>query len=196
VGASGDSSTWYQRLTAAYAEAQRHYHNQQHIAECLTEFDAARDLAREPAAVEMAIWFHDAVYDPKAADNEEQSAEMAKRCLTDAGVSVDFVAKMSELIMATKTHEVGGNSDAAVLVDVDLSILGQPEERFLEYESQIREEYRWVPKIIFGSKRAKILEQFLARERVYTTDWFHEKYEEKARRNLENSIRQLKRWFG
>src|SRR3954468_20924917 len=83
--------------------------HQQHIAECLTEFDAARDLVREPAAVEMAIWFHDAVYDAKAADNEEQSAEMAKRCLTDAGLSADFVDEVNGLIMATKTHQVGGN---------------------------------------------------------------------------------------
>jgi predicted metal-dependent HD superfamily phosphohydrolase len=195
IGASGDPSPWYERLTAAHAEPQRHYHNQQHIAECLAEFDAARHLALQPEAVEVAIWFHDAVYDPKAADNEEQSAELAKRCLTEANVSEAFVQTVSTLILATKTHEVGRNPDAAVLVDVDLSILGKPKERFLEYESQIRKEYGWVPRIIFGSKRAKILEQFLARDRIYTTDWFHQKYEQTARHNLQTSIRQLKRWF-
>jgi len=78
-------------------------------------------------------------------------------------------------------------------VDVDLSILGQGEQRFAEYESQIREEYRWVPKRIFNSKRAEILERFLARRRIYVTDFFAAKYEQQARRNLEGSIRQLKR---
>ena len=73
---------WYERLTAAYAEPHRHYHNQQHIAECLAEFDQARHLALQPEAVELALWFHDAVYDPKAGDNEEQSAALAQRCLT------------------------------------------------------------------------------------------------------------------
>jgi len=195
IGASGDPSPWHERLTAAYVEPQRHYHNQQHIAECLAQFDAARHLAPQPEAVEFAIWFHDAIYDPKAPDNEEQSAELAKRCLTESGLSERFRQSVSTLILATKTHQVGGNPNAAVLLDVDLSILGQPEERFLEYETQIRKEYQWVPKIIFGSKRAKILEQFLARDRIYTTDWFHQKYEQTARHNLQTSIRQLKRWF-
>src|SRR6266850_1795575 len=86
IGASGDPSLWYERLTAAYAEPQRVYHNQQHIAECLAQFDAVRHLARQPEAVEVAIWFHDAVYDPKGADNEEQSANLAKRCLVDGNV--------------------------------------------------------------------------------------------------------------
>jgi len=74
AGAFGAPAGWYQRLTQAYAESQRHYHNQQHIAECLAEFDAARHLAQQPVALELALWFHDAVYDPKAGDNEEQSA--------------------------------------------------------------------------------------------------------------------------
>ena len=69
---------------AAFAEPQRHYHNQQHIAECLTQFDAARNIARRPEAIEFAIWFHDAVYDPKAGDNEEKSAALAKKCVEGA----------------------------------------------------------------------------------------------------------------
>src|SRR5215471_11669866 len=86
AGAAGDASAWYQRLTHAYAEPQRHYHNQQHIAECLAEFDAARQLAKQPDAVELALWFHDAVYDPRAPDNEERSAALARECLQYSGV--------------------------------------------------------------------------------------------------------------
>jgi len=192
AGGCGDGATWYEKLTRAYAEPQRHYHTQQHIAECLAEFDGARQLAQQPAAVELALWFHDAVYDPKAGDNEEQSAAMARSCLETGGAS-NLAASVSDLVMATKSHGTEAGPDAALMVDVDLSILGQGEQRFAEYEAQIREEYRWVPKLIFNSKRAEILERFLARSRIYATDFFAAKYERQARRNLEGSIRELRR---
>ena len=95
--------------------------------------------------------------------------------------------------MATKHHQPGENADAGVMIDIDLSILGQTEERFLEYEAQIRKEYAWVPRIIFGPKRAEILEGFLRRERIYRTEWFYNKYEERARRNIEGSIGKLRK---
>src|SRR6185436_9293929 len=81
AGATGEPAGWYEKLTAAYAEPQRHYHNQQHIAECLAEFDRARHLTQQPVELELALWFHDAVYEPKASDNEEQSAALAQHCL-------------------------------------------------------------------------------------------------------------------
>ena len=195
ASAPGNGAPWYKKLTQAYAEPHRNYHNQQHIAECLAECDSARHLAQQPAAVELALWFHDAVYDPKAGDNEEQSAAMARSCL-ETGGPTRLAATVSDLVMATKSHNTETGSDTALMVDVDLSILGQGEQRFAEYEAQIREEYRWVPKLIFNSKRAEILERFVARRRIYATDFFATKYEQQARRNLEGSIRQLKRIWG
>ncbi len=195
TGASGDGAPWYEKLTRAYAEPQRHYHNQQHIADCLAEFDGARHLTQQPTVVELALWFHDAVYDPKAGDNEEQSAAMARICFETGGPS-RLAATVSDLVMATKSHNTEAGPDAALMVDVDLSILGQGEQRFAEYEAQIRKEYRSVPKLIFNLKRAEILERFLARSRIYATDFFATKYEQQARRNLEGSIRQLKRVWG
>jgi predicted metal-dependent HD superfamily phosphohydrolase len=190
AGATGAAGPWYERLTAAYSEPQRHYHNQRHIAECLAEFDQARHLARQPTAVELALWFHDVVYDPKASDNEEQSAELAVRCLADGGISGAAAQAVVKLVLGTKTHDVDADSDTALVVDVDLSILGQDEKRFFEYEEQIRREYAWVPQSIFASKRVEILQGFLARERIFTTEWFY-KYEGAARRNLQASIARL-----
>jgi len=192
MNAQGDPLPWYERLRAAYAEPQRHYHNQQHIAECLAEFDGARHLVRQPEAVETAIWFHDAIYKPRAADNEEQSAALAVSCLAEADVSPALSDKVSQLVIATKSHNCGADADTGVIIDVDLSIFGQKEERFLEYEEQIRKEYAWVPKIIFAPKRRQILEGFLKRDRIYVTDFFHTKYDANARRNLEVSISRLK----
>jgi predicted metal-dependent HD superfamily phosphohydrolase len=190
AGATGAAEPWYERLTATYGQPQRHYHNQRHIAECLAEFDQARHLARQPAAVELALWFHDVVYDPKAHDNEERSAELAARCLADGGIRGAAAQRVVKLVLATKTHEVDADSDTALVVDVDLSILGQAEKRFFEYEGQIRREYAWVPQSIFASKRVEILRSFLARERIFTTEWFY-KYEGPARRNLQASIAKL-----
>ena len=76
AGATVAPAEWYERLRNAYTEPQRYYHTQQHIAECLREFDQARHFARQPAAAELALWFHDAVYDPSRGDNEEQSAAL------------------------------------------------------------------------------------------------------------------------
>ena len=195
AGVAETPEGWYERLTAAYSEPQRHYHNQQHIAECLAEYDPARHLARQPAAVELALWFHDAVYDPKAGDNEENSAALARQCLAEAGASGALAEAVAKLVMATKSHEVGANADAGLMVDVDLSILGKHEKRFSEYERQIREEYAWVPQPVFAARRAEILQRFVARPRIFATGWFWEKYERQARQNLEASISKLRECF-
>ena len=108
---------------------------------------------------------------------------MARSCLEIAGTS-GLAASVGSLVMATKTHSTEAGPDAALMVDVDLSIFGQGEQRFAEYEEQIREEYHSVPKLIFNFKRAEILEGFLARSRIYVTDFFATKYEQQARRNL------------
>jgi predicted metal-dependent HD superfamily phosphohydrolase len=191
-GATESAAGWYDRLTQAYAEPQRHYHDRQHIAECLAELDKARHLALQPGAVELALWFHDAVYDPKAADNEERSAALAKSCLIESGMPNTLFEVVFEHIMATKHHEVSASADAGLMVDVDLSILGRDEKRFSEYEQQIRLEYEWVPNAVFASKRAEVLEKFLSRERIYATEWFQNKYERQARMNLSASINHLR----
>jgi predicted metal-dependent HD superfamily phosphohydrolase len=192
VGASGDPLLWFDRLTAAYSEQHRRYHNLRHIAECLEELDEARHLTDSPETIELAVWFHDAIYDPRASDNEERSASLAEQCLRHSGVGESIVGKVSRLVLATKHHDVGMVVDAPLLVDVDLSILGQPEKRFLEYEVQIRQEYAWVEETIFAEKRAEILKTFLARERIYSTPWFYDRYEQPARANLQSSVARLK----
>ena len=192
VALASNPEPLYQELTSRHSEAQRHYHNLAHLAECLTEFDSARHLAVNPMAVELAIWFHDAVYDTHATDNEERSAELAKRRITQAGGSAELSQSVAALVLATKTHDPALHPDAPLLVDVDLSILGQPKERFREYEVQIRREYEWVTAAAFADKRAEILERFLARERICTTELFFSKYEQQARHNLQDSIRALR----
>jgi predicted metal-dependent HD superfamily phosphohydrolase len=191
LAAAGDPQPWHRRLVSAYREETRHYHNLQHIAECLTEFDRVRALVSAPLAVEAALWFHDAVYDPRSGSNEEDSAAVAVDCLAAAGVASAAIDSVRQLILCTKTHEPGAVPDAALLIDIDLAILGQPTQRFWEYEHAIRAEYAWVPAATFAEKRAEILAHFLARPAIYRTASFRLKYEVAARANLQAAIARL-----
>ena len=181
----------FRELVALYSEPQRHYHNQHHITDCLEEFDRVKSLASNLGAVELAIWFHDAIYDTQAADNEERSAELAQRCLKQSGADADLIDAVGRLVLATKFHDGLLHPDAPLLVDIDLSILGRPPERFWEYERQIRAEYDWVDAKLFASKRAEILRRFLARPRLFQTDYYFERLEVPARENLQASIKVL-----
>jgi predicted metal-dependent HD superfamily phosphohydrolase len=184
----GDGAAWFEILDTHYAEAHRYYHTARHISECLAEFDGASHLATQPVAVELALWFHDAIYDTRAADNEEQSAVLAQRCLENAGADTSLRASVRDLVLVTKAHEGSAHPDAPLLVDIDLSILGTGQSRFLEYEDQIRQEYAWVQEDLFKTKRAEILERFLARDVIYRTPRFYQTHEKQARANLRLSL--------
>ena len=181
----------YVSLAQAYAEPQRHYHTVQHIAACLDELDSARDLASFPLEVEAALWFHDAVYDPKSSDNEARSADWAGEFLAGAGVAAMSSERVREHIMATKHAGTPALGDSALVVDIDLSILGQPPAVYDEFERKVREEYRWVPAPLYRRRRREILQSFLDREHVYSLPRFRERYEAQARENLEAALARL-----
>jgi predicted metal-dependent HD superfamily phosphohydrolase len=170
----------YQALIARYREPHRRYHTLQHLEECFERFDEVADLAPHPGEVELALWFHDAIYDPRRSDNERRSADWASASTGNPHVHA--------LIMATRHEAVPDGADAKALVDVDLWILAAPEKRFEEYEQQVREEYGWVPGFIYRRKRREILESFLARPTIYSTARFIERYESAARANLARSL--------
>jgi predicted metal-dependent HD superfamily phosphohydrolase len=142
--------------------------------------------------VQLALWFHDAIYDPRAQDNEERSARWADEVLGAAGASPASAARVRALVLATRHAAVPEDPDAQLLVDVDLSILGAAPGRFAEYERQIGVEYSWVPRDAFRQGRANVLRRFLARERIFSTPWFHQRLESRARANLERSLAALR----
>lgn len=190
LGARGDGHALLQRLLSAYAEPQRKYHTLQHLSECLTLLDEYRALAVEPAEVEIALWFHDGVYNVRASDNEIRSAEWAEEELRRAGVAPERIARVKELILATRHSEPPQGQDQLLLVDIDLAILGAPRARFDEYDAQIRAEYGWVPGYIFRAKRRKVLSGFLSRDHIYGTPALRDALEERARDNLIYALRQ------
>ncbi len=181
----------YNTVIRSYSESSRHYHTMIHIIDCLIELDSVRHLLDDPEAVEMALWLHDVVYDTKRNDNEERSAELAREILSRMYISSSRIERVVSLILHTKSHQRSEIGDYNFLSDIDLAILGSKAVVFDGYESDIREEYRWVPSDKFRDGRVAILDGFLKRPRVFFTDWFRNKYENVALDNLARSIRRL-----
>jgi len=174
-----------------YSEPHRHYHTQQHLAECFDKVQDIISLAEHRAEVEIGLWFHDAIYDTQRQDNEERSADWARTAAQELGAAAESAQRIYDLVMFTRHAAEPVGIDAEVLVDADLSILGARSERFQEYEAQVRREYGWVPDDVFKSRRAKILKGFLDRPHLFCTAPFRERYEAQARHNLQRSIEAL-----
>lgn len=180
-----------QALLLRYAEAHRHYHTQAHLDACLAHFARVRDQAQAPHEVELALWFHDAIYDIGAADNELRSAGWAREALLQAGVDAGCAGRVFALVMVTRHDRPPTTPDQCLLLDADLSILGQRPAVFDAYEVQVRAENATVPEDFFRTRRRGILQQFLDRPRIYHSAHFHDAFEAQARENLQRSIRQL-----
>lgn len=178
-------------VAGRYLETHRAYHTLRHLEECFTLFAAARPLCAHPGEVAFALWLHDAVYQPKTRESEEASARWARKILSDAGAPADVAARVQELILATQHAASPPAGDARVLVDIDLAILGAEPARFDEYETQVRKEYAHVPDELFRAGRAKLLHEFLGRPFLYSTPHFRERFEARARANLQRSLQAL-----
>lgn len=191
LGVEAPDPQLYADLLARYAEPERSYHTVRHLDECFARLDEVSGLAQQVHEVELALWFHDAVYEGRRSDNEEQSATWAEAEVARFGLPPAVGERVRGLILATKHDATPGTADARLLVDIDLAILGAPAERFDEYERQVREEYSWVPGFLFRRKRREILAAFLARPHLYSTEHFRTSLEAAARANLKRSIEQL-----
>jgi predicted metal-dependent HD superfamily phosphohydrolase len=137
------------------------------------------------------LWFHDAIYNVKRRDNEKKSADWARASASAAGTPAEACNRVHALVMATRHKAVPRGTDAEILVDVDLSILGAAPERFDQYERQVRKEYDWVPDFLYRRERKAFLKEFLARPQIFSSAHFRGRYEQQARLNLERSLKQL-----
>jgi predicted metal-dependent HD superfamily phosphohydrolase len=188
VGARGEADACLEALRRAWREPQRHYHSLQHLSECLDLLRAHRDSAQRPDELVLALWFHDAVYAPRAKDNEQRSADWARQALDEAGADPATTARIHALILDTAHAADPAPGDPSLLVDIDLAILGAAPERFAEYERQVRAEYAWVPGFLYRYKRRQLLREFAKRDPLYRTPALRERLEEQARINLARAI--------
>ena len=173
----------FNKLIAAYSEKQRAYHTLQHLYECLVLLDSIRSDLKDAYSVELALWFHDAVYDPQAKDNELKSAELFGRYIAQ-DLSVEIVKKIKRWIIATQKHTSTDELDLQFLLDIDLAILAASPERFEEYEQQIQQEYAWVDPDVYSIKRKEVLAHFYQAEPLYQTGYFQQNFEQTAKQNL------------
>lgn len=188
IAASGIGDAVFDELVAAYTAPDRHYHDINHIADCLREFDSIKHLARNATAVEAAIWFHDVVYDGRRADNEERSADVADAALRRMGASDSFRDQVKEMILLTRHDQTPASPDGQLMVDIDLASLALAPQRFDENSRRIRAEYPHVPDDAFLRGRDAMLGGFLRRPRIYYSDVFHDRYERQARENLTRAV--------
>ena len=190
IGARGDASVIYNDLEKRYSEPHRKYHTFKHIVQCLNELDRLDCRSSDKNAIELALWFHDAVYDTHTKGNEEKSAELAYSILKKAELK-ELGSLVSKLILSTKHKKMPESSLASLLTDIDLSILGQRTKIFDEYERNVRKEYSWVLDVKFARGRSEILLIFLNRPSIFSTPYFQKKYEKRARKNLQRSLKKL-----
>lgn len=179
-------------LADRYAEEHRAYHDAEHIAECLAWFDRVRDLAERPAELEVALFSHDAIYEPLASDNEARSAEKLRCLAWAAGIPSEAVERIAGLIESTATHGAG-SGDTALLSDIDLAILGSSPARYARYERDVRSEYASVDEASYRKGRAELLRGFLERVEIYRTPRLATRLEAQARDNLGSALSALER---
>ena len=173
----------FAELAAYYGEPHRHYHTGVHINDCLSRMEqAAAELGRSDS-VELAIWFHDAIYVSGAADNEAQSAEWFAG-KADGVLPPDLSRQVEDYIMSTTHREPPTDPGAQFVVDVDLSGLGMSPQMFKRDGDNIRKECAALSDAEFMRGQTRFLQSLLDRERIYLTDFFHNLCEAPARRNV------------
>lgn len=184
-----ESMDTYSALIDAYSEKHRFYHDLSHLEAVLACFEKVESLAEQKFLVDLALWFHDAIYQPFSKENEKNSAEWACRFLQENEVSQHVRETVHDLIMATCHAGQAASNDQKLIVDIDLAILGQTESVYKQYAVAVRKEYSQVPALIYRRKRKSFLSDFLARERIYHFDYFYREYERRARANLIEEIK-------
>lgn len=177
-------------LFKRYAEPARHYHTLDHIDYCLEMFDQVSGQCKEPDAVELAIWFHDAVYDFPVDNNEQMSAEFFMQA-SDGKLPDKLRTLIFDQIMVTDHRSEVVSDDQKTLIDIDLSSFGRPWERFLTDGINVRREMGYLEDAVFYRNQIAFMRQLVEREFFYLTSWFQQQYEATARNNLKRYLQSL-----
>lgn len=176
-------------LLARWSEPHRHYHSPTHLLAVLEALDQLTGRT-VPRPVALAAWFHDAVYNGTAAD-EENSAVLAQACL-EAVVSVDEAGEVARLVRLTAAHAPEAADDAGhLLCDADLAVLGGSPGAYSRYLVSVRQEYAHVPADDFVKGRAAVLRRLLALEPLFHTPRGRNLWDAQARVNLAQELAQL-----
>lgn len=179
----------WEEIETAYSEPKRYYHNMNHLQFMLREMTLIEDILEHPDSFKFSIFYHDIVYNAKRKDNEKKSAELAQERLAE--IEFPQIEKVKKQIEATAQHASSGDNDINFLLDIDLGILGQESSVYWEYTKNVRKEYSMYPYFLYKKGRKSVILHFLKMEQIYSTAYFHAKYESQARLNLQNELERM-----
>ena len=189
--AAAGSDRVFAELVSRYSEPQRRYHTPVHINHCLGQFDAAASLMDNPDAVELAVWFHDVIYDVPTAGNERRSAEHFLEYMGD-GPPEELNRTVYDLVIVTDHKRLPESNDEKLLIDIDLSSFGLPWDRMLSDSVDVRNEFPNVSDEKYYPAQLKFLQSLLDREHFCFTTFFRERHERSARDNIERYLQGLR----
>ena len=186
------TNSW-QQIEQHYTEKNRTYHNLTHINNMLEEAAKFDEKITDKPVLLLAIWFHDIIYNSMSKTNEKDSAELAKKILSQTNLSPKRIQKCYDLILLTIKHQPHAEAhlDDKLLVDFDLEILSRDWEAYKIYSEQVRKEYWMYPAPLFKNGRKKAMGKFLERPTIYQTPFYQETKEAKARANIKREMEEL-----
>lgn len=181
---------WHE-IEISYTSARRYYHNFDHLGHLVNELTTVRTLVSDWDTVLWSVFYHDVVYNTLNQNNEEKSAALAKKRLSSIHYPSSKITLCAAQILATKSHTVSDDPDTNLFTDADLCILGADSNTYMDYAAKIRKEYSLYPDLVYKPGRKKVLQRFLAMERIFKTDHFYAKYEDQAKKNLKQELGDL-----
>ncbi|HJS56039.1 MAG TPA: hypothetical protein VJ765_15920 [Chitinophagaceae bacterium] len=167
-----------------YSAPDRHYHTRSHLENLISQLEEVKTQIHDWDSVLFAVFYHDVIYKATSKNNEEKSADLARKRLREINIPQGKSLKCTDMILATKKHLKTGDNDTDLFIDADLSILGQSWDVYATYFHQVRKEYSIYPDFIYNPGRKKVLNGLLQMERIYKSMYFYDKLEAKARQNL------------
>jgi predicted metal-dependent HD superfamily phosphohydrolase len=174
-----------------YSSKKRHYHTLQHLDNLLAQLTEVKGEIQNWEIILFALYYHDIIYKSLKSDNEEKSAELAEKRLNQIFVSNDIIELCKKQILATKSHIESTDSDTNYFTDADLSILGQTWVVYSMYYKNVRKEYLIYPDFVYNPERIKVLNHFLAMDRIFKTNFFYNKFEIQAKENIQKELELL-----
>jgi len=181
----------WQEIATAFNDKNRHYHTLAHLENVLAQLTAVKADIEDWDTILFTLFYHDIVYDVLKQNNEEQSAQLATERMRLLQISTERIDKCRQQIMATKSHGNSVDNDTNLFTDADLSILGMDWDAYLLYLQNVRKEYSIYPDALYNSGRKKVMQHFLAMDRIYKTEHFYSKYELQVRENITKEIAML-----
>ncbi|UUC46755.1 HD domain-containing protein [Flavobacterium cerinum] len=182
---------YWTEIEKNYSGKGRYYHTLQHLDHLLNQLIVVKSEIKDWDVVLFTLYYHDIVYNSRKSDNEEKSAELAEERMKQISVPAEVIELCKKQILATKSHLTATDQDTNYFTDIDLSILGQDWNTYSDYYKNVRKEYAVYPDFLYNPGRKKVLQHFLAMDRIFKTDLLYDKFELRARQNMQKEMELL-----